>query len=159
MDKLKEKLDVELQQNMNEDDENKNEGVKSVTQSGVISGTKSGVRSGSKSKDNEVFNSMERMIQLKSREKLGYLESDQSMVDNILIEEEEQEELETSELIDTFDENIDQTVDPFIDDFTNHERNNTEISSTNDDNSYEPSHVLLQKRLKQIKKVHMKSLP
>ena len=134
------KLDLTLQQRV----------IENVIE-GVESGTKSGTKSGVKSKDNEVYNSMERMMEIKSREKLGIVKTNQSLVDMIDIED---EDMEGSELIDDFVDNNGRYEDPFVGEYptasatgTKHERNNTDISS-NDDSSYEPSHMLLQNRLK-----------
>ena len=104
------------------------------------SGTESGTKSGVKSKD-EAYNSMERMMEIKSREKLG-LKTNQSMVDI-----EDDDDVDHSELVDDFVDDNDLTEDPFVDQYataskTQHERHNTDTTS-NDSSFYEPSHMLL----------------
>ena len=114
-----------------------------------------GVKSGTKSKD-EVYNSMERMMQIKSREKLGLppKKTDESLLDQVEIQG---DDMEGSELVDVIDEPTNDMFDELgTMSNTKNERVNTDFS---DELSCEPSHVLLQNRLKQIKRVQMKSLP
>ena len=122
----------------------------------VIEGVKSGTKSGTKSKDKEVYNSMERMMEIKSREKLGLKpkRTDESLLDEVEIEG---DDMEGSELIDAFEDNTNDILDDIATEIaTKVDHFNTDFS---DENSCEPSHVLLQNRLKQIKRVQLKSLP
>ena len=115
-----------------------------------------GVKSGTKSKDKEVYNSMERMMEIKSREKLGLKpkRTDESLLDEVEIDG---DDMEGSELIDAFEDNTNDILDDIATEIaTKVDHFNTDFS---DENSCEPSHVLLQNRLKQIKRVQLKSLP
>ena len=96
------------------------------------------------------------MIEIKSREKLGLppKKTDESLLDQVEIDG---DEMESSELVDVIDEPTNDVFDQCgTMTGTRHERVNTDMS---DDLSNEPSHILLQNRLKQIKRVQMKSLP